>query len=62
MMQRGSDAETIARAVGGDEAAQRVLYEAHYAAAFRLACLLLQDTCDAEEAVSYTHLTLPTKA
>ena len=28
-----------------------MLYEAHYAAAFRLAYLLLQDTCDAEEVV-----------
>jgi len=45
------DADTIARALGGDEAAQRMLYEAHYAAAFRLAYLLLQDTCDAEEVV-----------
>jgi len=44
-------AETIARAVGGDEAAQRMLYEGHYAAAFRLAYLLLQETCDAEEVV-----------
>jgi len=46
-----TDADTIARAVGGDEAAQRVLYETHHAAAFRLAYLLLQDTCDAEEVV-----------
>jgi len=45
------DADTIARALGGDEAAQRMLYEAHYAAAFRLAYLLLRDTCDAEEVV-----------
>jgi RNA polymerase sigma-70 factor (ECF subfamily) len=44
-----ADTETIERAIGGDEAAQRALYEAHYAAAFRLAYLLLQDTCDAEE-------------
>ena len=46
-----TDADTIAFAAGGDEAAQRVLYEAFYAAAFRLAYLLLQDTCDAEEVV-----------
>ncbi|MFN2271177.1 MAG: RNA polymerase sigma factor [Anaerolineae bacterium] len=46
-----ADTETIERAIRGDEAAQRVLYEAHYAAAFRLAYLLLQDTCDAEEVV-----------
>ncbi len=42
-----TDAETIARALDGDEAALRVLYEAHHAAAFRLAYLLLRDTCDA---------------
>ncbi|MBN1979309.1 MAG: RNA polymerase sigma factor [Anaerolineae bacterium] len=46
-----ADTETIERAIRGDEAAQRALYEAHYAAAFRLAYLLLQDTCDAEEVV-----------
>ena len=46
-----NDAKLITRAVGGDEAAQRLLYEAHYAAAFRLAYLLLQDACDAEEVV-----------
>jgi len=44
-----TDIEIIARAVNGNEAAQRALYEAHYAAAFRLAYLLLQDACDAEE-------------
>nr|HID12737.1 sigma-70 family RNA polymerase sigma factor [Anaerolineae bacterium] len=49
-----TDAETIARAAGGDEAAQRMLFEAHYAASFRLAYLLLQDTCDAEEVVQDT--------
>jgi len=42
---------TVARAAGGDETAQRALYETHYAAAFRLTCLLLQNTCDAEEVV-----------
>jgi RNA polymerase sigma-70 factor (ECF subfamily) len=46
-----TDTETIARAVDGEEAAQRALYEAHHAAAFRLACLLLQEACDAEEVV-----------
>ena len=45
------DTETIERAIRGDEAAQRTLYEAYYAAAFRLAYLLLQDACDAEEVV-----------
>lgn len=46
-----NDAKTIACAIGGDEAAQRGLYERHYAAAFRLAYLFLQDVCDAEEVV-----------
>jgi RNA polymerase sigma factor (sigma-70 family) len=45
------NSNTIARAIAGNEAAQRALYEAHHAAAFRLAYLLLQDTCDAEEVV-----------
>ena len=45
------DEDTIARATEGNEAAQRKLYEAHHAAAFRLAYLLLQDACDAEEVV-----------
>jgi len=44
-----TDTQTIARAIDGDEAAQRTLYETHHAAAFRLAYLLLRDTCDAEE-------------
>ena len=44
-----SDAETVARAIDGDDAAQRALYEAHHAAAFRLAYLILRDTYDAEE-------------
>jgi RNA polymerase sigma-70 factor (ECF subfamily) len=51
MAQLSSDTETIARAIEGDETAQRALYEAHHAGAFRLAYLLLQDTCDAEEVV-----------
>lgn len=46
-----TDVDTIACAISGDEAAQRALYEAHHAAAFRLAFLLLQDACDAEEVV-----------
>jgi RNA polymerase sigma-70 factor (ECF subfamily) len=45
------DVETIARAMAGNETAQRALYEAHYVGAFRLAYLLLQDTYDAEEVV-----------
>lgn len=43
--------ELITRAINGDEAAHRSLYEVHYAAAFRLAYLLLRDTRDAEEVV-----------
>jgi RNA polymerase sigma-70 factor (ECF subfamily) len=46
-----TDADAVARALGGNEAAQRALYETHHAAAFRLAYLLLRDTCDAEEVV-----------
>jgi len=46
-----TDVEMIARAMDGNEAAQRALYEAHHAAAFRLAYLLLQEACDAEEVV-----------
>ncbi len=46
-----TDNETIARAIKGDQVAQRTLYETHHAAAFRLAYLLLRDTCDAEEVV-----------
>ena len=46
-----TDTETITRAIDGDQAAQRTLYETHHAAAFRLACLLLRDICDAEEVV-----------
>jgi RNA polymerase sigma-70 factor (ECF subfamily) len=45
------DTTHIARAIEGDEAAQQTLYEAHHATAFRLAYLLLQDACDAEEVV-----------
>ena len=46
-----SDTEKVRRAIEGDEVAQRTLYDAHYAAAFRLAYLLLQEVCDAEEVV-----------
>ena len=46
-----TDAEIIARAIDGDETAQRALYETFYAAAFRLAYLLLRDGNDAEEVV-----------
>ncbi len=46
-----TDTETIARAMKGDQVAQRVLYETHHAAAFRLAYLLLRESCDAEEVV-----------
>jgi RNA polymerase sigma-70 factor (ECF subfamily) len=51
MTRRSSETDTIARAIAGDEAAQRALYEAHHAAAFRLATLLLGEPCDAEEVV-----------
>ncbi len=50
--------ETVAQAIAGDEAAQRLLYEGHYAAAFRLAYLLLQDVGDAEEVVQDTFIYL----
>jgi RNA polymerase sigma-70 factor (ECF subfamily) len=46
-----SEAETITRAVEGDDASQRRLYEGHHRAAYRLASLLLRDPCDAEEVV-----------
>jgi RNA polymerase sigma-70 factor (ECF subfamily) len=46
-----TNTELIGRALGGDEGAQRTLYEANYGAAFRLAYVLLQDVCDAEEVV-----------
>ena len=46
-----TDIDIIRRAIENQEAAQRALYEAHHAAAFRLSYLLLQDTCDAEEVV-----------
>jgi RNA polymerase sigma-70 factor (ECF subfamily) len=46
-----TDTEMIARAVSGDESAQHSLYGKFHAAAFRLAYLLLQDRCDAEEVV-----------
>lgn len=46
-----NDLDTITQAVGGDEGAQRALYETYHARAFRLAFLLLQDARDAEEVV-----------
>ena len=51
MTRRSSEADTIARAIAGDEVAQRAVYEAHHTAAFRLATLLLGEPCDAEEVV-----------
>jgi RNA polymerase sigma-70 factor (ECF subfamily) len=51
MMRTSSEADTIARATAGDEAAQRALYETHHAAAYRLATLLLGEPRDAEEVV-----------
>jgi len=51
MTDTGRVQELIASALGGDETAQRALYEAHHARAFRLARLLLQDSRDAEEVV-----------
>ncbi|MBN1954155.1 MAG: RNA polymerase sigma factor [Anaerolineae bacterium] len=45
------DERIIHDAQRGDPAAQRALYEAHYAAAFRLAYLFLQNPGDAEEVV-----------
>ena len=52
------DADLIARAIDGQEVAQRALYETYYSAAFRLGHLLLQDTCDAEEVVQDTFVYL----
>jgi RNA polymerase sigma factor (sigma-70 family) len=46
-----TSADIIRLAVDGHEAAQRILYETHYASALRLAYLLLRDICDAEDAV-----------
>lgn len=51
MTENGAEAAHIAGALEGDETAQRALYEAHHAPAFRLAYLLLQDGLDAEEVV-----------
>ena len=52
------NADLVARAIDGDEGAQRALYEMYHSAAFRLARLLLQDTCDAEEVVQDTFVYL----
>lgn len=54
MIENRSEAAHIAGALEGDETAQRDLYEAYHARAFRLAYLLLQDTLDAEEVVQDT--------
>ncbi len=43
------ECDVVALAVLGEEAAQRQLFEAHWARAYRLAFLLLSDACDAEE-------------
>jgi RNA polymerase sigma-70 factor (ECF subfamily) len=43
--------DTINQAADGDETAQRALYEAYFAAAYRLAYLLLSNAEDAEETV-----------
>ena len=58
MTQRISDTDTVRHAIRGDEAAQRTLYDAHFGAAYRLACLLLQDRRDAEEVVQDTFVYL----
>jgi RNA polymerase sigma-70 factor (ECF subfamily) len=58
MTHQDPEIETIARAADGDEMAQRTLYQTHYAAAFRLAYLLLQDGCDGEEVVQDTFVYL----
>jgi RNA polymerase sigma-70 factor (ECF subfamily) len=51
MTSRGSDCDTIALAVKGDDLSLRRLYEEHHAGAYRLACLLLRDRHDADEVV-----------
>jgi RNA polymerase sigma-70 factor (ECF subfamily) len=51
MTENGLDAAHLVGALEGDETAQRALYEAHHARAFRLAYLVLQDKLDAEEVV-----------
>lgn len=52
MMAEGFDVSAaIARAREGHEAAQRRIYDAFHAAAYRLAYLLLSDEMDAEEVV-----------
>jgi len=51
MTENGLESTRLADALEGDETAQRALYEAHHASAFRLAYLLLEDRLDAEEVV-----------
>lgn len=50
--------DVIVQALAGDERARRALYEAYYAATFRLACVLLGDARDAEEVVQDTFVYL----
>jgi RNA polymerase sigma-70 factor (ECF subfamily) len=51
MNEERPEAKVVARAVRGDSAAQRTLYETYHEASFRLAYLLLRDAQDAEEVV-----------
>jgi RNA polymerase sigma-70 factor (ECF subfamily) len=51
MAEIGLEAGNLSGATEGDETAQRALYEAYHASAFRLAYVLLQDGQDAEEVV-----------
>ena len=57
-IQTDDTATTVARAAGGDACAQRALYELYYGRAFRLAYLILRDSCDAEETVQDTFVYL----
>lgn len=50
-MASNDEAETLSRAVEGDEESQKAIYEAYHGAASRLAYLLLGDGMDAEEVV-----------
>jgi len=51
MTKNGCEAETLERALAGDELSQRQIYERHYGGASRLAYLLLGNAMDAEEVV-----------
>ena len=46
--------DLIQRCAAGDQAAARILHDEHSSALFRLACLLLQNVQDAEEATQDT--------